>query len=140
MITKDRSDVINARIVSALRLLHEVEINVQYEFYNSAMSRMYYACFYASLAAIVAKGYDDVKTHEGAIRIFAKEYILPGIFEAKWSKFFSVMYNHRAEADYDAFEQYTKEDVLEFLPNAQMFVNMIHDFLKRENFLEHESL
>lgn len=132
---KELQEIVKVRIESALRLLHEVDINIQYEFYNSAMSRMYYSCFYAALAAIVAKGFDDVKTHEGAMRIFAKEYILTGIFETRWSKFFSIMYNNRAEADYDAFEQYTKEDVMEFLPNAQAFVSMIHKYLKDNNII-----
>lgn len=94
------------------------------------MSRMYYACFYAVLGALATKGFDQIKTHEGAIRMLNKEFILTETFDRKWSLFMSRLYDCRAEADYDAFENYTKEDVEEFVPDAKEFVKLIETYIK----------
>lgn len=128
--TKEETKALaQARINAAKRLLHEVEINIQYEFYNSAMSRMYYACFYATLGALATKGYDQLKTHEGVIRMLNKEFINTKILDRKYTLFMSRLYDCRAEADYDAFENYTREDVEEFLPDAHEYVNLLDNYI-----------
>lgn len=50
MTPEQRSDIILYRLDSARNLLLEIESHIERGFYNTAMNRMYYACFYAASA------------------------------------------------------------------------------------------
>lgn len=53
MIEYKPEDYIAYRIQKAKDTIREVEIHIQNEFWNIAISRMYYACFYAVNALMV---------------------------------------------------------------------------------------
>ena len=48
MTPEQRLDIILYRLDSARNLLLEIESHIERGFYNTAMNRMYYACFYAA--------------------------------------------------------------------------------------------
>ena len=53
MTPEQRSDIILYRLDSARNLLLEIESHIERGFYNTAMNRMYYACFYAASALLL---------------------------------------------------------------------------------------
>ena len=60
MTPEQRSDIILYRLDSARNLLLEIESHIERGFYNTAMNRMYYACFYAGSALLLYAEIDGV--------------------------------------------------------------------------------
>lgn len=130
MTDEQRLDIVAYRIETAQSFIPEIESHIQNGFYNTAMNRMYYACFSAASALLVFIRVDGVKTHEGVRHLFCKNFIAEKIFDKKWSKFYSDMSECRSAADYEDFVYYTEEDCNEMFPQAKEFILMIDEYIK----------
>ena len=76
MTPEQRKDVVSYRLQSAKDLLIEINSHIERGFYNTAMNRMYYACFYVVGALLLNAGIDGAKTHEGVRQMFNKHFVL----------------------------------------------------------------
>ena len=56
MTPEQRFDIVLYRLNSAKSLLDEIKDHIERGYYNTAMNRMYYACFYAVEWIVVAVG------------------------------------------------------------------------------------
>ena len=65
MTDEQRYDIVAYRIEAAKSFIPEIESHIQNGFYNTAMNRMYYACFSAASALLIHIRVDGVKTHDG---------------------------------------------------------------------------
>ena len=92
MIPEQRFDIVLYRITSAKRLLREIEDLIRLGYYNTAMNRMYYACFYAVSVLLLHEEIDGVKTHEGVRQMFGKHFVQTGIIPREWGRFYTVMF------------------------------------------------
>lgn len=121
--------MINEQIEHKLKtvdeLLQVAELNAQYEFWNSAVNRLYYACFHAVTALMLSLGYNEVKTHSGVKTLFSKCVIKEGLMDREWSYFYSSMFDSRSDADYDDFQDYDRESVEEMLPKTKEFITQV---------------
>jgi len=99
---KDRQDLVQYRISKARETLDEVSLHVQNELWNTAMNRLYYACYYAVAALLISK---DIKvtTHAGARQMFGFHFIKSGLIDKDLGKFFSDLYDMRQKGDYEDF-------------------------------------
>ena len=61
---EQRISIVCYRIESAENTLAEVETHRANGFYNTAVNRLYYACYYAATAILIANGI-EVKSHDG---------------------------------------------------------------------------
>lgn len=132
----DRKAIVLAKIRDAREMLAVAAINYQYEFYNSAVNRLYYACFHIASAALISIHIDDVKRHEGVRSMFSLHFIKGGRISAKWSSFYATMFSSRSNADYDNFKIYTKEQIDEMRPLVEEFVTMLIDYIRKEMNIE----
>ncbi len=57
-----RKEIIQYRMESAKALLKEIDSHINNGFYNTAVNRMYYACFYSVSALLLHRMVDGVKT------------------------------------------------------------------------------
>jgi uncharacterized protein (UPF0332 family) len=53
MTKPNKEDYVNYRFNKALSTISEVEVLIENKFWNTAINRMYYACFYAVSALLV---------------------------------------------------------------------------------------
>ena len=127
MTPEQRLYIILYRLDSARNLLLEIESHIERGFYNTAMNRMYYACFYAASALLLYAEIDGVKTHEGVRQMFGKHFILTGKVPKEWGRFYTVIYNNRSEADYEDFKNFDLATVEEFYPLVCEFINLIRE-------------
>ena len=125
MTPEQRKDVVSYRLQSAKDLLVEINSHIERGFYNTAMNRMYYACFYVVSALLLNAGIDGVRTHEGVRQMFNKHFVLTGIVSKEWGRFYSVVYGNRSEADYEDFKDFDLSEVQEIYPKVCEFVGMI---------------
>ena len=65
MTPEQRFDIVLYRLNSAKSLLDEIKDHIERGYYNTAMNRMYYACFYAVSGLLLQSEIDGVKSHEG---------------------------------------------------------------------------
>ncbi len=71
MTTYRPEDYINYRIQRAKETILEVDVLIENEFWNSAINRMYYACFYAVGALLVKHGIETT-SHSGTRQKFGQ--------------------------------------------------------------------
>lgn len=132
----ERKAIVIAKIRDAKEMLEVAALNYQYEFYNSAVNRLYYACFHIASAALISINIDDVKRHEGVRNMFSLHFIKEGRISSKWSSFYATMFSSRSNADYDNFKIYTKEQIEEMQPLVEEFVSTLIDYVCKEMNIE----
>lgn len=126
-----RNEIIQYRLESAEALLNEIDSHINNGFYNTAVNRMYYACFYSVSALLLHQLIDGVKTHEGARQMFGMHFINTGKLPKDFGKFYTVLFARRSAADYEDFKNYDKQAVMELQPQTEAFVKAIHDLIKK---------
>ena len=91
------------------------------DFYADAVSRAYYAMFYAARALLAER---DVypKTHRGVISQFGLLFVKTGQFEREIFDFFVRAQEDREEADYGVLAEIEAEEVKELIEGAAVFV------------------
>jgi uncharacterized protein (UPF0332 family) len=109
--------------------LNAAEVLLENGFYRDAMSRAYYAMFYAASALLRAKGI-ITKSHRGVIAKFGLEFVNAGTIEAYYAKALSLAETLRERADYDATFRPTKDEAEELVEDAKRFVERIEKALE----------
>ena len=102
MTNEERKDIITYRIENAKTTLTEVKSHIENGFYNTAVNRMYYACFYAASALLIANKI-QVKSHEGVRQQLGLHFVLTGKISQEQGKFYSLLYSKRTAGDYEDF-------------------------------------
>jgi len=127
MTPQQRFDIVLYRIDNAKKLLPEIKDHIERGYYNTAMNRMYYACFYAVSALLVHAEIDGVKSHEGVRQMFGKHFILTHLIPKEWGHFYTIIYNNRTAADYEDFKNYDLVAVQEIFPKVCAFIELIYN-------------
>lgn len=97
--------------------------------YNDAISRIYYAFFDATTAALLSKNL-TAKTHHGLIILFEDNFIKTNIIKPEFSKWLRRAKEAREEADYEVYKKFTAEDVGKGIKAAEEFIRNIEVLLK----------
>jgi uncharacterized protein (UPF0332 family) len=128
---QEREELISFRISKAKDTLKEVDLHIENELWNTAVNRLYYACYYAVSALLLAKNI-NTKSHKGARQMFGLHYGKTGIIDKALAKFFTDLYDMRQTGDYDDFIEYSKEDILDLLKPANDFISQAEEILTKE--------
>ncbi len=126
----EKSEYVYRRIANAKRTLDEVNIHIENKLWNTAVNRLYYACFYAVTALLY--NYDlDTKSHSGTQTVFGHHFVKTGIISKESGKFYTKIFGMRQNADYEDEIEYEKEDVLQLLQPATDLISAIEDVLAK---------
>lgn len=109
--------------------LRAVEVNIREELYAVAISRCYYAMFYAVSGLLASIGISRSK-HSGIISVFREHFIKTGLIEAEFSDILGVGFDARQESDYELVPLIDRELALKRLHDAQRFVDRVDVYLK----------
>lgn len=127
----ERKELVDYRIRRALETLGEVNLHIENELWNTAINRLYYACYYAVIALLISKGI-KTQTHAGVRQMFGLHFMKTGLIDKESGSFFSNIFDERLTGDYDDFIVYTKEDILELLKPAKDLIEEIQKLLNRK--------
>lgn len=83
MTDEQRNDIVNYRIENAVETLKEVLDHCENGYFNTAVNRLYYACYYAATALLVANCI-GTKSHDGVRQMLGKEFVLTGKIPVEW--------------------------------------------------------
>lgn len=123
-----RQDIVVYRLRKANQLLHDVDILIENELWNSTINRMYYACFHAVSALLIKNGV-KVKTHMGVRQAFGLHFVKTGKVSLELGRKFSRIYDKRQSSDYDDFIEFTKEEVEKLYPQIKEFIKTIESLV-----------
>ncbi len=126
---QSRLSLIKYRLDRANETLQESELLAKEGHYNAAINRLYYACFYAALALLVANGVETA-THAGVKTMLGLHFVSKGLLPNEHGKTFSRLFEIRHSGDYDDFVYCDQEMADEYTPKAVAFINAIKELLK----------
>lgn len=116
------------RIRKAKETLHEVDVLIENEFWNTCINRMYYACFYAVGALLVINGIETT-SHSGTRQKFGQIFVKSGLIDKSLAKHYADLFEKRHKGDYNDFFDYDEEVVLRLLPLTKVFIEKIEELL-----------
>jgi uncharacterized protein (UPF0332 family) len=93
---------------------------------RGAINRAYYAMFYA-IQVLVIQNKVRLSKHSGVISYFDREFVKPGIFDKKFSKWLHRLFDLRQDADYGDMFDPSEEQCRQAVEQAGEFVRRIRD-------------
>jgi uncharacterized protein (UPF0332 family) len=130
MTSEERRDLVIYRIAKSKNTFGEIDLLVNNKLWNTAVNRLYYACYYAVIALLIDKGIETL-THAGARQMFGVHFIKTGLIERDSGKFYSHLFDLRQTGDYDDFIDFSKEQVLALLDPADKLIAQIESILNK---------
>lgn len=123
---QDRIEIVHYRIGNAEKTLGEIENLIALKYYNTAANQMYYACYYAASALLIANGI-TTKSHDDVKQMFGLHFIKTGILPMHLSSIYSTLFKRRLSGDYDDMFDNTLETVTELYPKAKELVAAVKE-------------
>ncbi len=117
------------RLQRAQETLSEIPYPAEKGYYNTAVNRLYYACYYAAVALLLKHGMNP-GTHAGVKQMLGIHFVVPGLLPRETGRAYSLLFERRHSSDYDDFDYSSKEEIEELLPKATAFIETIQQLLK----------
>ena len=105
--------------------LEATDALINQELYHEAISRAYYAMFYAANTLLIRDGLNVSEKDSAVMAAFGREYIKTGKIDSKYHQMFIQDFEWRQKADYDVFWIATEEDAKKRAEEAHNFVDLI---------------
>lgn len=125
-----RSNLVTYRLSRSHSALDEVEYLAKGEFYSSAVSRLYYACYYAAVALLVANKL-ETQTHAGVKSLLSQHFVKTSKLESRLAKTFFELFDLRHANDYDDFHVCDKETIEVMFPLAKEFIAAVENIINK---------
>lgn len=126
-----RQALVQYRLERAEETMKEVSILAKESHFNAAVNRLYYACFYAASALMVANSI-VTSSHAGIKTMLGMNFFSKGLLSIEQGKTFSRLFEIRHSGDYDDFVYCDQEMIDEYTPKARDFINSIRDLLNKQ--------
>ena len=107
-------DYIHYRLQKAKQTISETKILIENKLWNTAVNRMYYACFY-SVGALLVKHNIETSSHSGSRQKLGQHFIQTGIISKDLGKHYTELFEKRQKGDYNDFSMLMKLQFLGFL-------------------------
>lgn len=114
-------DLIAYRLQRAKETLVEADYNAKGEYYNAAVNRLYYACYYAASALMLTNNLDS-SSHKGIKTMLGLHFIKSGIIDVKYGRIYQQLFENRQSSDYEDFVYCDAELFNTLRPEADEFV------------------
>jgi uncharacterized protein (UPF0332 family) len=113
----------------AIETLQEAKLLNENGFWNTAVNRLYYACFYAVGALLIRHEY-QTQTHNGIKILFNQHFVKTGKISLEMGMLFSELFDKRQKGDYSDLLNWDKNQVEALMQPTTEFVNFIEELLK----------
>lgn len=121
--------LVTYRYQRANETIKEVPYLKQQGYYNTAINRLYYACYYAAIALLIKHGINP-STHAGVKQMIGMHFVAINRLSRESGRCFSLLFERRHSSDYDDFAYSSEEEIDELLPKAMAFIEAIGSLLK----------
>ena len=121
---ESRKALVNYRLERAYKTLEEAALLEEKEYYNAAVNRLYYACYYAT-EALLLKHKIEAKSHAGVKAMLGLHFVSKGLIPVAIGKILSTLYEKRQSGDYDDFIYCDKEMTDDLTVQAKTFIDCL---------------
>ncbi len=105
--------------------------NLRFGHLRVAVSRAYYAMFYATTALLGSKGLWRSK-HQGLIAAFGEHFAKPGLIEPEYGRSLRDAFEARLDSDYGPNPDLNEASAEQLISNASRFVERLARILQLE--------
>lgn len=128
---ENRASIVNYRLERAYETLKEADYNADGGYYNAAVNRLYYACFYAASALLLSREI-EANTHNGVKTMISMHFVRTGKLCLEDGATFSLLFEKRQSSDYSDFAYCDLALVNTLRPRAEAFVVAIEKLTREE--------
>lgn len=114
-------ELVNYRFGRACEAIEEAKLLLGKGHCNSAVSRAYYAAFYAARALLATQNLDSSK-HSGVISLFNQHFVKKKVVTKEVGRLLQKLYDNRVEGDYKDMVVVSKEKAQTIIGNAVEFI------------------
>lgn len=125
---QERYELMKYRMQRAHDTMKEALLLKSESFYNAAINRLYYACYYAAVALLI-KHEIQPQTHNGVKTMLGLHFVSQGKLSKDHGNTFNTLFEKRHSGDYDDFVYCDREMVDELYPKAEVFIQTIKEML-----------
>ncbi|MCD7937673.1 MAG: HEPN domain-containing protein [Tannerellaceae bacterium] len=125
----ERNEIIQLRLENARQAVKAAEIMKENELWNSAINRMYYACYYAVTALLIKNGI-EASTHAGVRQMLNLHFIKEGKLSRETGYFYSDLFAKRQSGDYDDFIMFDEKLVNTLFQELYPFIDTIKKLIE----------
>lgn len=104
--------------------------NLQLGHLRTAVSRAYYAMFYATTALLGSRGLWRSK-HQGVVAAFGEHFVKPGLVELRYGRMLHDAFEARLDSDYAPHPDLNEASAKELVAKAEDFVRRITQLLSK---------
>ncbi len=116
-----RGEVVQYWLRKADAALESAHAEFQARRNDFAVNRLYYACFYAASAVLLAAGKTFVK-HAGLRGAVHQDLVKTDKLAVRWGKVFDRIFESRQSADYVELHEFDAAQLVEMIAEAEGFV------------------
>ncbi len=132
----DIKDYVRYKIVKSNHSLRAASLLMENEFYNEAISRLYYACFYL-VKVFLFEHNIEAKTHKEVTHMLRKHLVETGLITENDVIFYTNIFDIRHSIDYGYFIDFDKKMAQILLTETEIFIinikELISDDFTNEN-------
>ncbi|MBI2843117.1 MAG: HEPN domain-containing protein [Armatimonadetes bacterium] len=121
--------LVGYRMARAREALQEAELLLTNNHLNTAVNRLYYACFYAVSALLMTEGKYSTK-HSGVRSFFDQFWINTGRLPVEMGRFYRKLFEQRQKSDYEDLTRPELDEVNIWLRRAREFVEKISTLIE----------
>lgn len=128
---ESRKAIVKYRNAKSDMALKEADVLAQTGLYDSAVTRLYYACYYITCALLIKNGI-EATTHVGVKRMLSLKFVVSGLLDRKYINIYSNLLNGRKLSDYEDFIYQTSNSFTKFRDEATDYCVAIKALINRE--------
>ena len=118
---KSTQELIRGYLAKAEEKLGVVDRLLAQQDFEDAVSRAYYAAYYAAQALLLSEGLES-RSHRGLVSLVGLHFVKTGRLDKKFGRYLSNLMEDRQQSDYNLFSGLEKEDAEQALEEAKEFV------------------
>lgn len=119
-------ELVAYRLGRAKETIDVARLTLEHGHLKDTVNRLYYACFYAVSALLLAENLSSSK-HSGVLSLFIRHWIQPERLPSELSRFYKNLFKHRQQGDYLDLVTFDREDVDRWLEEATNFIARISE-------------
>jgi uncharacterized protein (UPF0332 family) len=126
-------EAVRIYVDGAREALRNAQYNLEGGYYGAAVSRAYYAFFYAATALLLTLDLTRSK-HSGVLAAFRERFVKPGIFSVQDSDAYGMAFQLRNTTDYQMAGRADEAEAYTIVENAQLFVEHCETYLASKGY------
>lgn len=126
-----RNALVEYRLERAYKTMEEAALLEGQGYYNAAVNRLYYACYYAT-EALLLKNKIEAKSHAGVKAMLGLHFVSKGLIPVNIGKILSTLYEKRQSGDYDDFIYCDKEMTDDLTVQAKTYIDNLSQLIRGE--------